>query len=993
MKKILSLLTLLLCIASGAWAASYYTPTEDEVIILNEVYSATGTNYSTHTAVAWAGTASTSNKKAGDPNNDGAATSSNVPCYSIKGNGKGKNITLFISGVSKLTLYHESHSSRYPELRITPDGGSLTTEKGASNTYFTEVNLDGTKSYSIFLHGTTGTDDQDLYVYAVKLKKYVNKAISSETLAGVKFNNTSLTVNSAENGYVIEGTTITLSTDLVSYVSPTVTLTNHIVYTDETSDDTNVDVTFDGTVTENYWIGTATIGQTEYTVKVPYGLQEITAVKMNGIAISDEDLATLKTTKSVSIDGSSVNGVGFIAVELTGGTTTVNRQFSGNDVVYTFTVSTDNYTVRFTNINKTYSAIGDIVYYSKDGTNVEGANTKEVTANGITFTMVADKTFQYGSSKVTIDGAEYVPLKLSTGSAVNVTFPAGKVATKVKVYGWSQDGNGKLYCIKETSDDAAKTVGDLSSDIFYAKNTSDDKYPSVYEYELDDWTSLYFNAGGSPSQPFVIMEFIFNDTKTPAPTITVGDFSFASKGYPVTITSENTLYVSTDGVNYTEQTSPYETEATSTTTFYAKATATGLEDSEVASKEVVNNFDAEKKFIAWVYTKGYGSASYAFATDPMVIELQKTYNVVEVNNATDVAPSADLANADLIVCTEAMTGNKNLSNGMKNFVGTTPMIGLKAFNYTKGRWSWGTPSNPSPARKSFTPKSVSYNLLDGVVFESDGTIKLATAESGNVIQTVEFGTTDCTAPEGNTILGTLDGNDAKAVMYTSTKYFGLGLSSDCWATYTNNAITIVKNAAALLIAGEDLTAEGTPNTSIVATITTADYATFVPVQKVAVPDGVEAYIVKAITEKAAIFEPVSVIPANTPVIIYQNVEADTEVTFEPSNAEADDVTLNKLEYSDEAIAANGQYILANGEDGVGFYKAATGTIAARKAYLPASANANFLSFSFDGDATGIEKVENAAVNANGTMFNLAGQRVAQPTKGLYIVNGKKVVVK
>ena len=348
---------------------------------------------------------------------------------------------------------------------------------------------------------------------------------------------------------------------------------------------------------------------------------------------------------------------------------------------------------------------------------------------------------------------------------------------------------------------------------------------------------------------------------------------------------------------------------------------------------------------------------------------------------------------DLIVCTEAMTGNKNLSNGMKNFVGTTPMIGLKAFNYTKGRWSWGTPSNPSPARKSFTPKSVSYNLLDGVVFESDGTIKLATAESGNVIQTVEFGTTDCTAPEGNTILGTLDGNDAKAVMYTSTKYFGLGLSSDCWATYTNNAITIVKNAAALLIAGEDLTAEGTPNTSIVATITTADYATFVPVQKVAVPDGVEAYIVKAITEKAAIFEPVSVIPANTPVIIYQNVEADTEVTFEPSNAEADDVTLNKLEYSDEAIAANGQYILANGEDGVGFYKAATGTIAARKAYLPASANANFLSFSFDGDATGIEKVENAAVNANGTMFNLAGQRVAQPTKGLYIVNGKKVVVK
>ena len=30
---------------------------------------------------------------------------------------------------------------------------------------------------------------------------------------------------------------------------------------------------------------------------------------------------------------------------------------------------------------------------------------------------------------------------------------------------------------------------------------------------------------------------------------------------------------------------------------------------------------------------------------------------------------------------------------------------------------------------------------------------------------------------------------------------------------------------------------------------------------------------------------------------------------------------------------------------------------------------------------------------DGEFYNLAGQRVAQPTKGLYIVNGKKVVIK
>lgn len=44
-----------------------------------------------------------------------------------------------------------------------------------------------------------------------------------------------------------------------------------------------------------------------------------------------------------------------------------------------------------------------------------------------------------------------------------------------------------------------------------------------------------------------------------------------------------------------------------------------------------------------------------------------------------------------------------------------------------------------------------------------------------------------------------------------------------------------------------------------------------------------------------------------------------------------------------------------------------------------------------GDTTGIQSMKAAA--ANGEVFNLAGQRVAQPTKGLYITNGKKIVIR
>jgi hypothetical protein len=58
------------------------------------------------------------------------------------------------------------------------------------------------------------------------------------------------------------------------------------------------------------------------------------------------------------------------------------------------------------------------------------------------------------------------------------------------------------------------------------------------------------------------------------------------------------------------------------------------------------------------------------------------------------------------------------------------------------------------------------------------------------------------------------------------------------------------------------------------------------------------------------------------------------------------------------------------------------------------ATARSLTFDIDeeGGTTSINTVQGSGVMVNG-YYNLAGQRVAQPTKGLYIVNGKKVVIK
>ena len=168
-KHFICLFAAILCF--GQMWGDAYTPTADEVIILNDVYSSSATDagYSSHSAIAWGGSvSSTSSKKAGDPNNDGAATSSNVTCYSVKGNGGGKNITISITGCSKIIVYHESHASRYVELRSGSKSGTLI-GKGSASTYYTEVNLTPATSYTIFLHGTTGSDDQDFNIYAVKL--------------------------------------------------------------------------------------------------------------------------------------------------------------------------------------------------------------------------------------------------------------------------------------------------------------------------------------------------------------------------------------------------------------------------------------------------------------------------------------------------------------------------------------------------------------------------------------------------------------------------------------------------------------------------------------------------------------------------------------------------------------------------------------------------------------------------------------------------------
>ena len=90
-------------------------------------------------------------------------------------------------------------------------------------------------------------------------------------------------------------------------------------------------------------------------------------------------------------------------------------------------------------------------------------------------------------------------------------------------------------------------------------------------------------------------------------------------------------------------------------------------------------------------------------------------------------------------------------------------------------------------------------------------------------------------------------------------------------------------------------------------------------------------------------------------------------------------------------SVNGKLQVINGQ--IGFYSFSGEAIPANKAYitLPAGTEVKSLGITFD-NATAITDIANGK-NGNGHCINLAGLRVNSTQKGIFIVNGKKVVVK
>ena len=170
------------------------------------------------------------------------------------------------------------------------------------------------------------------------------------------------------------------------------------------------------------------------------------------------------------------------------------------------------------------------------------------------------------------------------------------------------------------------------------------------------------------------------------------------------------------------------------------------------------------------------------------------------------------------------------------------------------------------------------------------------------------------------------------------------------------------------------------------------WASYYAAEDLAVPAGAKAYRVTAHDASSVTVEEVDYIQANTGVLL--NAAAAVEGTALEVAASTGTSYTSELSGTVAAgsMTTGTNYILYNGA----FVLAEGTSLAANRCYLPVAAGgARELQIVFADESTGISRITTDLSEVEGAWYTVDGRKLqGKPTvKGLYIVNGKKVVVK
>ena len=285
--------------------------------------------------------------------------------------------------------------------------------------------------------------------------------------------------------------------------------------------------------------------------------------------------------------------------------------------------------------------------------------------------------------------------------------------------------------------------------------------------------------------------------------------------------------------------------------------------------------------------------------------------------------------------------------------------------------------------------------------ESGGQLFDMTVKVDNAFGKVTYGITDIT--DGQLTFNVKEGSN---VVLTLTPTAGFKVSNvtvngeDKTADVVNGQLTLSNVTA-------DLTVNvsfGVAGDCAIVTVGSQGVVTFSPVSDVDFTSvsGVKAYIGSGFNRKTGVLTMTRVydVPAGEGLLL-KGASGSYQIPYQQSYSIYSNLLKGVSSETNLSATTGGyvNYVLDSGSNGTGFYCVPTAgtTLAAGHAYLqiPAetAAGSRALTISFDDEdeATAISDVE--LQDGESAVYDLQGRRVEQPRSGLYIRNGKKVIIK
>lgn len=324
-------------------------------------------------------------------------------------------------------------------------------------------------------------------------------------------------------------------------------------------------------------------------------------------------------------------------------------------------------------------------------------------------------------------------------------------------------------------------------------------------------------------------------------------------------------------------------------------------------------------------------------------------------------------------------------------------------------------------------RAISVGNFLTVTQNTDGTYSFTMASDASVIVTAKFKKLPAKPVVLPTVNYDADGNKVTIAMGTATseqepsvKMYYTTDGSDPRSSSTKVEATTTTNidvtAAMTMVRVVSVDEEGNFSDVVDQAVSRRSFLTvskewvaFYSPATFTVPTGLKAYTISAVTAPAdgtsgtVVLKEQTVIAKNTPMLI-ENTVVSTQSKFQITAT--DDVDIPAADVCAEfkgtatgtTLTANGStyYVLKNGV----FLRANPGTVSAYNCYLEIAAdsgspsNAPQYSIEKGGNTTGIKDSIADQKNDDNAWYTLSGVRMEKPIqRGIYIHNGKKVVVK